>query len=57
MYPRLACYLSRIDSTNSSHSLLGPHFAASRMQAELSGLIVEDMKHGADAKEDQMVRD
>ncbi|CAI7583247.1 Cytochrome P450 [Penicillium manginii] len=34
--------------------LLGPHFAASRMQAELSGLIVEDMKHGADAKEDQM---
>lgn len=41
---------------NPSRSLLGPHFAASRMQAELSNLIVEDMKHNADSKEEQMVR-
>ncbi|OQE41217.1 hypothetical protein PENCOP_c005G04173 [Penicillium coprophilum] len=33
---------------------LGPRFAASRMQVELSNLIVDDMMRNADAKDDQL---
>ncbi|KAJ5382504.1 Cytochrome P450 [Penicillium concentricum] len=35
-------------------SLLGPRFAASRMQVELSNLIVDDMIRNAGAKDDQL---
>lgn len=39
-----------------SGRLLGPHFPASRMQVELSNLIVKDMTRNGDAKDDQLVR-